>query len=138
MNAGERGLGWHVKRESGALSSMELLEKALITLQNQGKILRVRALDHHRYVAARWSHMWSLNRESTRTRPQIQVMAAGAGAEASGSKIKGKGKTTEGAARKGGEKAAEKDGGDETPHAVTEREGEQAKRILKITFRLAT
>jgi len=68
--------GAHKKSE---VEPQKMLEMALITLQNQGRVLRVRGLDHHRYVSSRWSHMWSINRESTRSkRPSSSGAAASA------------------------------------------------------------
>ena len=76
--------------DGAKLQGREMLEMAVIALQNQGKVLRVRGLDHYRYVSTRWSHMWSLNREAHRPKPQAPAPAAGAagdGSQASGAAV---------------------------------------------------
>jgi len=60
---GESGEEVDVRYVGGGLKGQKMLEMALITLQNQGRVIRVRGLDHHRYVSSRWSNMWSLHRE---------------------------------------------------------------------------
>lgn len=71
-------------REEEQVPGRELLEMAVVALQNQGKALRVRGLDHYRYVSTRWSHMWSLKREAPRSKLPAQAAAAGDDSEASG------------------------------------------------------
>ena len=78
--AGKAERGTHVNPADSDTSGMELLNMALITLHNQGKILRVRGLDEHRYVSARWSYLWSLNREPARSKAKVTPTVAVEGA----------------------------------------------------------
>jgi len=98
----------------------DLLEMALITLQNQGKVLRVRALDHHRYVSVRWSHMWSLNAEPARVKQSSTSASAASNsrnAEGSGTRIPhgdtskvGRMRTSDGKGVRGGRAGAKSSG----------------------------
>ena len=63
-------------REEEEVPGQELLEMAVVALQNQGRALRVRGLHHYRYVSTRWAHMWSLNREASRSKLPAQAPAA--------------------------------------------------------------